>query len=176
MNIKETKRSITQAGPWVVYRHVRHDKNIPFYIGIGKDPNRPTSRRFRNKWWNSIVAKTSYSVDILLKGLSKADAITKEIEFIKLYGRADLKLGYLCNLTDGGEGANGMVYTPERNAKISSTLTGSTLSEQTKTKCCLGQKHRIPIIAEGVEYPSLRQAAKALGIHKLTVKKRYCKL
>ena len=41
-----------------VYRHIRLDKNQPFYIGIGKEDNgiftRAYSHKNRNTYWNNI--------------------------------------------------------------------------------------------------------------------------
>lgn len=89
-----------------VYRHIRIDKNVPFYIGIGEDDNykRAYSKKDRNKYWKNIINKTPYEVEIILDELSKDESKIKEIEFIKLHGRKDLGLGTLVNMTDGGEG------------------------------------------------------------------------
>ena len=91
-----------------IYRHIRLDKNEPFYIGIGSDSNyeRSNSHKHRNNHWRNIVAQTPYEVEILLDNLTWDDACSKEIEFIALYGRADLNKGPLVNMTDGGEGNN----------------------------------------------------------------------
>jgi hemerythrin superfamily protein len=89
---------------WIVYRHIRLDKNIPFYIGIGKDTSRPRNKKDRSNFWKNIIGKTKYIVEILFDNLTKEQAIEKEKEFIKLYGRIDLKTGTLCNMTCGGEG------------------------------------------------------------------------
>ena len=87
----------------VVYRHIRFDKNEPFYIGIGK-MHRAYSKHSRNTLWKKIVANTDYEVDILFDDITEEEARKKEIEFIKLYGRIDQKTGTLSNFTDGGEG------------------------------------------------------------------------
>ena len=101
-----------------LYRHIRLDRNEPFYIGIGTDSEykRAYSRYHRNNYWNVIILKTQYEVEIILDDLTKEEAIEKEIEFIKLYGRRSLNEGPLCNLTDGGEGALNM--PPESQRKI----------------------------------------------------------
>lgn len=175
MTNKETKWNITPVGRsnWFIYRHIRKDSNSPFYIGIGKDPKRPYSIKYRNKAWLGVIAKTEYEVEVLLKDLTKTQAIGKEIEFIALYGRKDINTGCLYNMTDGGEGVNNMVYTKERNAKIAKSLTGKKHSQEAKIKQTFNQKHRLQVTIEGVEYLSLRQAGLALGIHKNTVKSRY---
>ena len=177
MNVKETKHNTTQHGQnnWVVYRHIRNDKNMPFYIGIGKDTSRPYNKRSRSKFWKSIISKTEYTVEILFEDLTKEQAIEKEVEFIELYGRVDLKTGTLCNMTCGGEGTGKLNDDLEfiRRKKIIATLTGKKLSAASKIKCCAGQKNRIPVTIDGIEYLSLRQAALALGVHKNTIKKLY---
>ena len=93
-----------------LYRHIRLDKSEPFYIGIGSDSDykRANAKRGRNKYWKNIVNLSSYEVEILLDGLTWGDACIKEIEFIALYGRADLGKGPLVNMTDGGEGKFGL--------------------------------------------------------------------
>jgi len=95
-------------GNWYVYRHIRLDKNEPFYIGIGstKDYKRAYSKISRNKIWKSIIDKTDYEVEILFDNLTKEEAIKKEVEFIKIYGRKnDGRI--LSNQTNGGEGIFG---------------------------------------------------------------------
>lgn len=93
-----------------VYRHIRLDKNIPFYIGIGGDVEykRAKTKVGRNKIWNRIVSKSDYEIDIMVDGLTWEEACNKEIEFISLYGRMSDGKGVLCNLTDGGDGAKNL--------------------------------------------------------------------
>ena len=177
MNVKETKRNITQTGlnNWVVYRHIRLDKNMPFYIGITSDSKRPNNKKDRSYFWKSIVNKTEYIVEIIFENLTKEQAIEKEVEFIKLYGRVDLSNGVLCNMTCGGEGTGKLNSSleEERRRKIKQSLTGRKHSVESKIKQTLSQKHRIPVTINGIEYPSLRKASIALGIHKNTVKSIY---
>jgi hypothetical protein len=93
-----------------LYRHIRLDKNEPFYIGIGtsKYYNRARSKKDRNNIWKKIVNKTDYEIEILFDNLTLEKAKEKEIEFIKLYGRINKKTGVLANLTDGGDGCSGL--------------------------------------------------------------------
>ena len=93
-----------------VYRHVRLDTNEVFYIGIGSDEPKYTRSRIeraRNIFWKRIVQKTKYRVDIMFENDCYDTIKEKEREFIILYGRRDLGLGTLCNLTDGGDGTIG---------------------------------------------------------------------
>lgn len=119
-----------------VYRHIRLDKNEPFYIGIGKIPNykRANLKACRNIIWKQITAKSKYEIEILLDNLSWEQAIEKEKEFIALYGRIDNKTGILSNMTDGGEGAFGKKCNDITKQKIREKNTGKKHSEETKKR------------------------------------------
>ena len=140
-----------------LYRHIRLDKNEPFYIGIGTDINGKYRRAYnktkRNIFWKNIINKTKYEVEIILEDLTLEEANRKEMEFIKLYGRRDKNQGTLVNLTDGGDGTKGFSFSPSeetrkklsisgKGRKISNetieiiriTHTGKILSEETKNK------------------------------------------
>lgn len=109
-----------------LYRHIRLDKNEPFYIGIGSDDTykRAHSKKNRNRYWKNIAAFTSYEVEIMMEGLSWKEAYAKEREFIALYGRKDVCNGLLCNYTDGGEGVLGLQITDEVREKMRKAQTG----------------------------------------------------
>ena len=119
-----------------LYRHIRTDKNIPFYVGIGSDEDfsRAHNKHRRSQKWFNIVAKTDYSVHIVLMDITLEEAKIKEVEFIKLYGRSDKGEGTLCNLTDGGEGNPGRIVSDEVRRKQSIRLTGMKMSEEFKQK------------------------------------------
>jgi hypothetical protein len=119
-----------------VYRHIRLDKNEPFYIGIGSDMayKRSREKSRRSNLWNKIIAKSDYDVEILIDDITFDEAKLKEIEFIKLYGRIDLGNGTLANLTDGGDGAINRIFTPEHRRKLSLSQIGKEKSEETKAK------------------------------------------
>jgi hypothetical protein len=102
----------------IVYRHIRLDNNEPFYIGIGKGYKRAFEKQKRNNYWRNVVNKTDYKVDILFDDLTWEEAQLKEIEFINIYGRKDIKTGTLVNLTNGGEGCNGRIFTQEQRRSI----------------------------------------------------------
>lgn len=101
----------------VVYRHIRLDKNLPFYIGIGVSKKRAYQTHNRNEHWKNIVNKTPYEVEIIFDDLTNEEAQEKEKEFIALYGRE--KGGLLCNRTDGGEWTQGMKWGDEVRKKMS---------------------------------------------------------
>ena len=102
----------------VVYRHIRLDNGLPFYIGIGKKEERAYSKNGRSQYWHKIVKKCGFEVEILFDDISYEMAKIKEIEFIKLYGRANINSGILCNLTDGGQGCLGYKHSAESLIKI----------------------------------------------------------
>jgi hypothetical protein len=104
-----------------LYRHIRLDKNEPFYIGIGSEDSYGRSKETsnRNKHWRNIVKNTPYDIEIMLHNLTWEQACEKEREFIKFYGRSDLNEGTLCNLTEGGEGVLGMKHSEGTRKKIS---------------------------------------------------------
>jgi hypothetical protein len=147
-----------------VYRHIRLDKNQPFYIGIGKEDSHIFKRAYykskqkRNKIWIDIVNKTSYEIEILFNDITWEEACQKETEFIDLYGRINLGTGTLANMTNGGEGTFGLKwseesrlknsirqkeekaywfnkkFTEDHKEKISDSLKGKLVSEETKKK------------------------------------------
>jgi len=92
-----------------IYRHIRLDKNEPFYIGASlcNDEYKRAYEKQKNRRcseWYDIVSLTDYEVDILVDDISDDEAYKKEAEFILLYGRIDIKTGCLVNKTDGGKG------------------------------------------------------------------------
>lgn len=100
------------VGKYYVYRHIRLDKNMPFYIGVGtKTKNksyekvfkRAYSNKNRSAYWYHIANKTTHYVDILYTTDSRDEVQLKEREFIKLYGRTIDGSGILCNITEGGD-------------------------------------------------------------------------
>jgi hypothetical protein len=107
----------------VIYRHIRLDKNEPFYIGIGKTDKRAYSKKQRNKLWYNIVNKSEYTVEIVMDNLTWEQACEKEKEFISIYGRKDLGKGTLVNMTDGGDGNNN--FSKEVREKISNAHKGN---------------------------------------------------
>jgi len=134
---------ISDIGKFYLYRHIRLEKNEPFYIGIGtKDSiiecpsnyKRSYDTKYRNKIWKDIFKKTKISIEILLESDDYDFIEQKEQEFIALYGRIDKKVGTLANLTDGGGGARNSIRTPEHRQKISDRLKGTKMSEETIKK------------------------------------------
>lgn len=112
---------------YYIYRHIRPDKNVPFYIGRGANYadrsiyRRSKSLKGRNYIWKSIVAKNNnnYYIDIMYETDYLDEILKKEIEFISLYGKIIDNNGTLCNLTNGGDGSLGLKHTEETKNKMS---------------------------------------------------------
>ncbi len=138
-----------------VYRHIRIDKNVPFYIGISNENNNYSRAncsypKHRNKHWLSIFNNTEIEVEILFDNIPYLVAKEKEIEFIDIYKRiADG--GTLVNLTKGGDGVlgfknpklsernragiwKGKNHTEESRKKISLSNIGKVISDKQRKK------------------------------------------
>jgi hypothetical protein len=120
-----------------VYQHRRLDDNSVFYIGVGKDISRAYSKKKRNKYWKHIVEKVGYGVDVLIDGCTIDEAKSVEVGMISDYGRADLKLGLLVNMTDGGDGT--INHSPEVIKSISAKLTGRKISLESSRKSAMSR-------------------------------------
>lgn len=134
-----TEYTIDKGRIHYVYSHTRIDINEIFYIGIGtvsKIKNlskiyykRAYQIRNRNSFWENIVNKTDYKINIVCESYNLKSIKEIEKQLIDFYGRRDLKQGNLVNLTNGGESNDGYIRTSETNKKHSNTLKGKKPSE-----------------------------------------------
>lgn len=122
---------------YVVYKHTTPNNKV--YIGItcqkpirrwaygyGYKGNPYFYKAIKKYGWNNIKH------EILLENLSKEKAIEKEIQLIKKYDSTNREKGY--NITKGGEGVLGVVFTEERKKKISEAKMGHKVTEETRQK------------------------------------------
>ena len=145
-----------------LYRHIRKDLNVPFYVGIGKNLNRAYSKSHRNNHWLSIVQKTEYDVHIILDEIDYEFAKEKEKEFIDLYKRK-VDGGTLCNITKGGDGVLGIVHSDEARKKMGEPNKGKTISEWHRKR--ISEFHTGKIVSEETkEKMSKSLLGKSLGI------------
>ena len=129
---------------YYVYRHIRLDTGVPFYVGIGSkrrlesvyswepEYERAYSSSYRSNLWNHIAKKHGWEVEIMFETNDPILLREKEIEFIALYGRRDQNLGSLVNFTDGGDGTHNV--SQHARKIISQRLTGIVRSEETRKK------------------------------------------
>ena len=135
---------ITNLGKYYLYRHIRLDKNEVFYIGIGTKQkgyySRAINKHRDNLIWCRIIAKTDYKVEIILESNDYEFIKEKEKEFITLYGRKNLGLGTLANMTDGGEGTTGIIVSEETKIKLKEARKGFVLSKEAREKISKANK------------------------------------
>ncbi len=122
---------------FIVYKHTTPSNKV--YIGR-------TSQKPKTRWkygygylqccafYNAIkkYGWDNIKHEILYENLTKNEAIEKEIELIKQYDSTNKEKGY--NITKGGDGNFGVVFTDERKKKISNAKMGHIVSEETKEK------------------------------------------
>mgnify|MGYP000028296689 CR=1 FL=1 len=103
----------------IVYRHRRLDTNKIFYIGIGKEEKRAYRKDGRNNYWNNIINKTDYNIEIIAKDIDWETACELEIFLISEYGIKNLS-----NITLGGEGNLGNLHSIETKKIMSEKKIG----------------------------------------------------
>jgi len=126
-----------------VYKHIRPDTNQVFYVGRGTK-QRSNSKGKRNIFWQNIVKKNNgnFTIEIIKEDLSLEESNKLEIELIKFYGRKDLGLGTLVNLTDGGDGINNL--TLEARQRISQGRKNYIVTDEYRKNlslACSGEKN-----------------------------------
>ena len=131
----------------VIYKHLKPCGEV-FYIGIGQEEKRAKSKSDRNNYWHNVVNKYGYEVQILKSDLTWEDACEMEKVLISWFGRRDLGLGTLVNLTDGGEGNVGWVASDETRARMSKSKKGK-LSHNYGKKASKEAKEKMSISATG---------------------------
>jgi len=151
---------LVEKGKYYLYRHIRLDKNEPFYVGIGSKKNanfftmsneyeRAFVKKRRSAWWQSIVEKTDYTIDIICESNDYDFIQEKEKEFIKIHKET------LCNMTLGGEGTLGLepwnkglsIWVDRQHPNI-----GRKLTEETKRKKSESMKNS-PLNLKGKKLP-----------------------
>ena len=96
---------------------------MPIYIGKGK--NKRQFVHFKNHSLksesekNKSLLKYNCESKILKDNLSEVESFILERYYIELIGRKNIDKGPLLNLTSGGQGASGYIYTEDQLIKRS---------------------------------------------------------
>jgi hypothetical protein len=88
-------------------------KYSPYYIGKGSG-----YRRLSKKGRTVPIPKDRAFVVFIQEGLMESEAFALERYCIAMYGRVNDGTGILHNRCDGGEGASGMIVSPERRVQM----------------------------------------------------------
>lgn len=145
---------------YYVYQHVRLDTMEVFYVGKGTG-NRAYSTKRRNKYWQNIVNKVGYHVEIVHAQLTEQKSFELEIETIANYRNIGYKL---CNMTNGGEGSSGFMHSEESRAKIRAFNKGRVPLEETRAKMSAARDKKSVLNNFGEVYDSVTNAAIATGV------------
>jgi hypothetical protein len=115
------------------YVYIYVDNGLPFYVGKGfgrRDTEHTRHKHdlnrqdiFHNKLRGMILEGREWQVVRLFEPLFESEAFAWEIGLIAHWGRRDLGTGILCNMTDGGDGCSGYVWSDEQRKVRSQIMT-----------------------------------------------------
>lgn len=103
---------------YYVYIHTRLDTGEVFYVGKGNG-YRAFDKSGRNIWWNRIANKTEWISSIVQDNMSEDDAYLLEMWLIAKFRHNGVKL---CNISDGGEGGQGVQSTTSKKTYCSNGM------------------------------------------------------
>lgn len=115
---------------------------LPYYVGKGKGFRAmshlsPTEGGGKNRMKRGVTSRIRRAgfepkVVFVRTDMNESEAIELEIELIHRFGRRDIKTGILTNMTDGGEGLSGYVFTESHKQNLSNSLKGQVRSTETR--------------------------------------------
>lgn len=131
-----------------VYMHLNPSTQEVFYVGMGSQ-DRPNDFDFsrRSKQWISYVVDNGNPIVWVVKdSIPKEEAAQLEEQLILKYGRKGIDLnGCLVNQATG-VGQKGVIYTKERNKKISENRMGFKFSKEARLK--MSNSHKGKVLSE----------------------------
>lgn len=143
---------------YYLYTHTRLDKNVIFYVGIGRSKTKTYKRAYqfskndRNTIWTKIYEKLkgNIRVDIIKVFDNIKDCQDAEIYLIKVIGRKIDETGPLANLSSGGEISTKDPQKVLQYSKDGEFIKVCSSTEQAAQEC-------------NVNYSALHHAIKAKG-------------
>lgn len=123
-------------------------EGIPRYVGKGVGSRWKKHRRLKSHLGNSLrKIKAEYGewiIPQIIEFNSSEEALKEEVRLIAFYGRQNIGMGPLWNLTDGGEGTVGNVVSEQTKRKISEGVRNSqTHSIRTKQGMTIDARQKI---------------------------------
>lgn len=135
---------------YFVYEHWRPDIDACFYVGKGMHRRVRSVARKENQRHCRIVAKLKsmgLSVEVRIFAEVQTEKEAFDIEVIRIKHLRDSGVD-IVNMTDGGEGASGVVVTDEMRRKRSELMLGKAGAWLKGRK--LSEEHKAKISASGV--------------------------
>ena len=152
MNLQEVK-NLVRDHPNQFYTYLlKRPDGRPFYVGKGNcrgfriedHIKEVLSNKIINQYKAGVIRKIwgegkQIDYEIVLFNKDESKVFDKEKELIKFYGRKN-KGGILTNLTDGGDGIYGFVFSEESRRKMSLSFKGRIYSEATRGRMSEARK------------------------------------
>jgi hypothetical protein len=134
-------------------------KGTPYYVGKGHG-----NRAFSFQRKGAPRPQDDSYIAFIQEGLTEQEALSLERYCISLYGRIDIGTGILRNLTDGGDGVCGLVFSEDTIEAMRVRNSGKQLSDETKRRIGLANKGKtIP-----AETRQKMAAAKECNVYEIT--------
>jgi hypothetical protein len=135
-------------GPYAYFCFDPRDGEV-FYVGKGRGQR--AFRHIDGRSQNYLVTRRVAQIRRagltplveMIPAKTDAEAFALEHWLIAQIGRKDLGQGPLLNLTDGGDGPNGRVFSDAEKAAISARLTGRPVSAETRAKASATNKAKV---------------------------------